>query len=117
MRISILSIIGLFFIFSCSNVPKYYQGHIYDNNKKPLADIKICEQNIDNCIKTDSEGFFRLEKNETSIHNLIVFYDDKPIDTLVTVWSQHGERIEYSFIENKKDTLYINLEKKGMILK
>jgi hypothetical protein len=57
-----------------------------------------------------------LKKNETSINNLIVFYDDKPIDTLVTVWSQHGERIEYSFIENKKDTLYINLEKKGIIL-
>ncbi len=109
MKKNIVGIACFFLGISCTVTPKYYQGYIYSTKKKPISNIKICEQNTDKCSKTDDSGFFRIEKSENSINDLIVYNDNRAIDTLKTAWSQHGEKINYSFLENKKDTLFINI--------
>ena len=111
MKKNVVIIVYLFLGISCTVTPKYYQGYIYSTKKKPIFNIKICEQNTEKCSKTDDFGFFRIQKNENSINNLIVYKDNTPIDTIKTVWSQHGEKINYSFLENRKDTLFIDIEK------
>ncbi len=111
MKKSFIILIYLFVGISCTVTPKYYQGYIYSTKKRPISNIKICEQNTDECSKTDDFGFFRIKKNENLINNLIVYNNNTPIDTIKTVWSQHGEKINYSFLENRKDALFIDIDK------
>lgn len=92
---------------SCS-MPRNYQGYVYSSYKKPIQNVKVCEKNTSNCTTTDINGFFVLKKDKQSITDLIIFLDEKPLDTLKTVWSQHGEKLNYSFMEGKNDTLFIN---------
>lgn len=111
MRKNFITLTLLILGVSCSVSPKHYQGYIYSTKKKPLSNIKICEQDTEKCSKTDDFGFFRIEKNKNSINNLIVYINNSPVDTIRTVWNQHGEKINYSFLEsNKKDTLFIDID-------
>ena len=45
------------------------------------------------------------------ITDLIIFYKEQPIDTIITAWTLHGELDRYSFIEGKNDTLFIDMSK------
>ena len=91
---------------------KYYEGHIYDENKKPLPNIRVCRgYKLTTCTMTDANGYFKLNKKPTSVSKLIIFYKEQPIDTIRTVWAQAGERLMYSFVEGKKDTLFIDMSK------
>ena len=91
---------------------KYYEGHIYDENKKPLPNIRVCRgYKLTTCTTTDANGYFKLNKDPTSIAKLIIFYKEQPIDTIRTRWAQGGERLVYSFVEGKKDTLFIDMSK------
>lgn len=111
MRKNFIILAFLILGISCSVAPKYYQGYIYSTKKTPISNIKICEQGTNKCSKTDDFGFFKIEKNKNSINNLVVYNNNSPIDTIKTIWSQHGEKINYSFLENnKKDTLFIDID-------
>ncbi|MGO4708211.1 hypothetical protein AB4Y90_03640 [Chryseobacterium sp. 2TAF14] len=111
MKIFLLNIILITSSFSgCKDRPKFYEGYIYTKEKKPLTNVKICELGTTNCSETDSKGFFKIKKDSERISDLIVLYKNNPIDTIKTVWTQHGERIGYSFLEGKKDTLFVDLK-------
>ncbi|MBW8524059.1 hypothetical protein K0U91_02345 [Chryseobacterium chendengshani] len=110
MHGNFLNIVLVIFLNSCTSMPKFYEGYIFNKDKKPLSNIKVCENNKSNCVYTDSKGYFRLEKQRNSINDLIVFSKSTPVDTIKTVWSQHGEKINYSFVEGKKDTLFLNIK-------
>ncbi|WKL47771.1 hypothetical protein Q1W71_22840 [Flavobacterium pectinovorum] len=56
------------------------------------------------------KAILSLKKNVSSISSLIIYNNDMPIDTIKTVWSQHGEKLNYSFIEGKNDTLFIDVK-------
>ena len=91
---------------------KYYEGHIYDRNKKPLPNIKVCRgYKLTACTMTDANGYFKINEDPTSIAKLIIFYKEQPIDTIITAWTLHGELDRYSFIEGKNDTLFIDMSK------
>ena len=92
---------------------KYYEGHIYDENNNPLPNIKVCimYHTPTDCTMTDANGYFKINEDPTSMTDLIVFYKEQPIDTMRTLWTQAGERIMYSFVEGKKDTLFIDMSK------
>ena len=103
-----------FLLFCCKNRKiNFYEGHIYDRNKKPLPNIKVCKMyhTPTDCTMTDANGYFKINKDPTSIPDLIGFYKEQPIDTIITVWAQGGERLVYSFVEGKKDTLFIDMSK------
>lgn len=109
MKFSFINIILISFN-SCISSPSFYEGYIYSKDKKPLENIQVCEQNKSNCTYTDKKGFFKLKKDENMISDLIIFNNSKSLDTIKTVWSQHGEKINYSFLEGKKDTLFVHLK-------
>ena len=92
---------------------KYYKGHIYDTNKKPLPNIKVCKMyhTPTDCTMTDANGYFKINKDPTSIPDLIVFYKEQPIDTIMTLSPAYVERVTYNFVEGKKDTLFIDMSK------
>ena len=61
---------------------------------------------------TDANGYFKINEDPTSMTYLIVFYKEQPIDTIRTRWAQGGgEKLMYSFVEGKKDTLFIDMSK------
>ena len=91
---------------------KYYEGHIYDTNKKPLPNIKVCRgHKLTACTMTDANGYFKLNMTPNFMTDLIIFYKEQPIDTIITAWTLHGELDRYSFIEGKNDTLFIDMSK------
>ena len=92
---------------------RYYEGHIYDRNKKPLPNIKVCKMyhTPTDCTMTDANGYFKINEDPTSIAKLIIFYKEQPIDTIRTVSTYAGERVTYNFVEGKKDTLFIDMSK------
>ena len=91
---------------------RYYEGHIYDGNKKPLPNIKVCRgHKLTTCTMTDTNGYFKLDMRPTFITYLIVFYKEQPIDTIRPVSTYAGERLTYNFVEGKKDTLFIDMSK------
>ena len=63
------------------------------------------------CTMTDANGYFKINKDPSSVSKLIIFYKEQPIDTIITRWAQGGVRLVYSFVEGKKDTLFIDMSK------
>lgn len=106
-----IGLISLLFLNACRSTVRYYEGFIYDTNRKPVAGLRVCEQYTENCTKTNTSGFFQLKKDKKMIRSLIVFDGNNPIDTVSTVWNQHGEQIVYSFIESQRDTLFIDVSR------
>ena len=102
-----------FLLFCCKNKKvNFYEGHIYDENKKPLPNIKVCRgYKLTACTMTDTNGYFKLNMPPNFITDLIIFYKEQPIDTIITAWTLHGELDRYSFIEGKNDTLFIDMSK------
>ena len=102
-----------FLLFCCKNKKvNFYEGHIYDENKKPLPNIKVCRgYKLTTCTMTDANGYFKLNMTPNFITDLIIFYKEQPIDTIITAWTLHGELDRYSFIEGKNDTLFIDMSK------
>lgn len=102
-------IVVLITLSTCNSKISYYHGFIYDyDNNKPLENLKVGSQ-LDSNIScyTDENGYFKINDKEALKGNLIVYKKNKPIDTIVTVWSQHGEKLVYSFNDKKNDTLFI----------
>ena len=91
---------------------RYYEGHIYDRNNNPLPNLKVCRgYKLTACTTTDANGYFKLNMTPNFITDLIIFYKEQPIDTIITAWTLHGELDRYSFIEGKNDTLFIDMSK------
>ena len=108
-------LLSLFVIISScggNSDSKYYEGHIYDENKKPLPNIKVCRgYKLTACTMTDTNGYFKLNMTPNFITDLIIFHKEQPIDTIITAWTLHGELDRYSFIEGRSDTLFIDMSK------
>ena len=54
---------------------EYYEGHIYDENKKPLPNIKVCKMyhTPTDCTTTDANGYFKLNMPPNFMTDLILF--------------------------------------------
>lgn len=75
------------------NKIKYYHGYIFDFNKKPIVGIKVYEEN-------NFGG------------NLIVVKNDEVVlDTIWTVFSNYGETFNHRFVNDRNDTLFIDINK------
>lgn len=93
----------------CSGKQNFYHGYVYDlDTRKPLKNVTVKECNLKPLTgSTDSTGYFNIENNTQGISDLVFITTTHKQDTARTVWSQHGERIEYSFINKKPDTIYL----------
>lgn len=103
--------VSLFILLNCQSVRYHYHGKVTDENNVPLKDVFVTLEYFENNTKTDKKGYFKLKRCSNSLGNLIFNKEGYKTDTIPTVWSQHGEALQYNFIE--KDTTVIRL--KGLI--
>ena len=104
-KIVIVSIL-LALCFSCNNQATYYHGYVLDDEMKPIYNVKVIEDSgAPLSTITDSTGYFRLYKNPDWLSNLIFLKEGYVTDTIRTVWTQSGEIIEYTFLNQKADTV------------
>lgn len=109
----ILALFCILFIMSCSNKINYYHGYIYNTENKPLRKIKVEEDdNLKAYSYTNEKGYFKIPKRNNFGGNLIVYSQNNTIlDTIWTVFSSHGEKLNYRFVNGRKDTLFVNMKK------
>lgn len=105
-------LLGLVFIvfINCINQQNFYRGYVYDmTTKMPLYNVLIKENLKENSKsgRSDRNGYFEILNDTESSGNLIFSLEDYKSDTINTVWSQHGEKLKYRFINSKNDTLYM----------
>ncbi len=104
MKILVLSII-LFTITSCSTKPAFYRGYVYYENK-PLKNVTVKKMYDDEfSTKTDSNGYFLLQKEPNSLRSLIFEKQGFITDTIPSVWTQNGEKVKYTFLNKYSDTI------------
>jgi hypothetical protein len=105
----ILSIFIL--VSSCSiSTPKYIQGYVCNSQNKPLKGIFITDPNDKNTLAyTDREGYFKINKMIKGRY-LVVSYNNKKIDSIYIVRTHPERGASYSFVEGRKDTLFIDVK-------
>ena len=114
IRIEVKRILILFFIplvvSSCSSKIKYYHGYIYSLDNKPLGKLRVEEDdNLRTFSYTNEKGYFKIIENNNFGGNLIVYsQNDIILDTIWTVFSSNGEKLNYRFVNGRKDTLFVN---------
>lgn len=98
---------------SCSDKIKFYHGYIFDSDKKPIVGIKVYEDdNFKNYSLTDKNGYFNISEENNFGGNLIVVKNDEVVlDTIWTVFSNHGDTLNYGFVNGRNDTLFIDVNK------
>ena len=102
-------------VSACGYSQMYYQGYVY-NARGPLNNVKVKEADNSNSTVTDSMGYFKLNKNPDVIKSLIFIKKGYKVDTIKTVWSQHGERLNYIFLNKKMDTIYLKpIDEKNLL--
>ncbi|WPO83655.1 carboxypeptidase-like regulatory domain-containing protein [Chryseobacterium sp. JJR-5R] len=104
-----INIFLILFSIQCSQ-QNFYHGFVYDQDtKKPLNRVLVKESfNSDSLSDyTDINGYFKIENKKESVADLIFSFDGYKKDTAVTVWSQHGEKLKYRFLNKKPDTIFL----------
>ncbi|WP_452223991.1 hypothetical protein [Lacinutrix chionoecetis] len=110
---ALLLLIATLFFAQCNQEVNYYHGHILDANTNPMENLKVYERGNTNSYGiTDAEGYFKIKKEKNSLSRFL--YVESPtlglLDSIQTVGTQGGEKIIYSFVEGKSDTLYLNIK-------
>lgn len=95
------------FFCNCKKSNNYYQGIVVNENNQPLKNVVVITEITNEKTKTDSLGYFKISRNTDRLENLIFYKEGYKKDTIVTVFNQHGEVINYNFIEN--DTTIVKL--------
>jgi hypothetical protein len=110
-KIVIICLSQICISISCSKKVNYYEGYIYNKQKKPIKGLMIFEKlDKEKFVYTSNQGFFKLKKNEQSINDLMIAKEGKIVDSIQTVRTSGGEKINYYFIEGRKDTLFIDIK-------
>jgi hypothetical protein len=107
-KVFYFTIVCLCVVFTnCSNYKSHYNGYVYYKNI-PVQGVLVREKNNTKTYTyTNSKGYFILAKNPNIIDDLVFKKESFKTDTVKTVWSQHGEKIEYQFVTNRLDTIFL----------
>lgn len=105
-KLNLLFLFLILGVFGCKTTPRFYRGYVYHNNR-PLFNVLVKADNPNFLEKTttDSLGFFKLSKSPNSLVSLIFIKEKFKSDTIPSVWSQHGEKIKYTFLNKELDTI------------
>jgi hypothetical protein len=95
---------------SCQSTNGFYQGTVQDEDGKPLEDVSVTGNRYGQAVRTDSKGYFRLDKQEVGEQVTLIFSKSGyATDTIPLAFHQDDEAAGYRFIA--KDTLLITLRK------
>ena len=105
--------LGIVLICNSCRLPlnSYYSGIILDELERPVKSVLVKEDIVEKySIKTltDKNGFFKMNRTEGLLANLILSKKGYISDTLRMVWHQHGETTEFSSVI-KRDSSQIIL--------
>ncbi len=105
----IASIYLLICFFSCKEKElNYYHGVIVDKNLIPILGVTVKTDYADSVYtKTTKNGYFKLPRKANRYGSLVLKKKGYKTDTVRTIWTQSGEFIDYSFINNKIDTVLL----------
>ena len=108
----ILHVITMILLSSCvTQNPKYIQGYIYTTEHNPIERIKIQDPNNTKILSyTNSKGYFRINQMIKG-RLLYVLQNNKKIDSIYIITTHPEKGANYNFVEGRKDTLFINLNK------
>ena len=112
----IFAIILVVAFYACSTKePKYIQGYIYNEYRKPVKGIKIEDPNNNILFSiSDDKGYFRINQMRKGTY-LYVIKDEKKIDSIYVVRTHPERGMSYSFVEGKNDTVFVNMKKQKII--
>ncbi|AEW85598.1 carboxypeptidase regulatory-like domain-containing protein [Flavobacterium columnare] len=98
-------------LFACSTkTPKYIQGYVYNEEKKPLESIKVEDPHDSLTYSfTNEKGYFRINML-TKGEYLYMKQSNKIIDSIyyIRTHPERGER--YYFVEGRNDTVFIDMK-------
>ena len=102
----------IFVLFACGQKTNdFYQGVVLDENNLPLENVRVFEEfDIENIASTNKRGHFKLNRSNDILARLVFVKEGYKTDTIPVVWSQHGERLNYQFLQN--DSTLVRLKKK-----
>jgi len=109
-----LLIIFVIILASCSNKIDYYHGYVYNTENEPIKNLKIEEDDdLKSHSYTDENGYFKILEKNSFGGNLIVYNENNVVlDTIRIVYSNHGEQLNYQFIDGRSDTLFLKMKDK-----
>ena len=91
----------------CKSSPTIYKGYVYHENK-PLVNVSVIKEyakDRKDSTLTDSTGYFELQKEPNSLVSLIFIKEHFRSETIPSVWTQHGEKVKYTFLNKVFDTV------------
>ena len=96
----------LLLIISCNKKATFYHGVVIDANKKPIANVNVSLRFDSNKSTFSKEnGYFKLSKSPDIIDDLVFSKKGYITDTIFSVWTQHGEKVNYTFLNKSSDTI------------
>ena len=103
----------LLFLLSCKKKIDYYQGYLYDTNNNPIENLIVYEKyNKKSFSRTNKKGLFKIKVKNRLSHFLIIEQNGTTIiDSIQIIGVQGGEKIKYSFINGRNDTLFIDMSR------
>lgn len=103
-------IILFLLLISCGSKPNdFYQGLVMDKNGNLIENVSVFEEyDIEYKVQTDKKGYFKLNRAPERISGLVFVKVGYKSETIPTVWSNHGEKLNYQFIKN--DTTVVRLK-------
>lgn len=105
MKVIFLLNLFLIITISCKEKQNYYHGTVFDQNQKPLSGVKVTDS-LQSSISNE-KGYFKLNKNPNIVSKLSFSKSGYKTRTIETVGSQSGEILEYRFLNEKPDTLFL----------
>ncbi len=84
----------------------YYHGVVIDYNSNSLPGVMVKTEYLKTKPSlTNESGYFKLPKSPNTITSLIFSKDGYVTDTIKSVYSHGGEKLDYRFIFKKIDTI------------
>lgn len=82
-----------------------------------MLNIEICSEHTSEnkkCVKTNEKGFFKMDLNSMQQY-IYVYINGHLSDSIQTIRTSGGEKINYYFINERKDTAFIDMKLKKII--
>lgn len=113
----ILIILLINFNTSCRiHYNDYYSGIVVDESGLPIEGVSVTViENLDEYSQrsiTDKNGFFKMNRSETGLPKISISKEGFISDTITIMWSQHGEKMEYSTLIKTDSTKLVLKRKK-----
>lgn len=94
---------------ACNGDQNFYHGIVRGEDGKPILDVFVVENKDGKNTRTDSSGYFRIEKDGNTVNKLIFSKEHYITDTISSANQQQGKTTTVNFLS--EDTTIVILKK------